>query len=57
MTVGDDSAPFFPEIPSPLAGEGGDKGVNINEVGFILGDAMGKLVANHIGLMVKRVKT
>jgi hypothetical protein len=48
MTVGDDSAPFFPEIPSPLAGEGEDEGVNINEVGFILGDAVGKLVANHI---------
>jgi hypothetical protein len=25
-----------------------DEGVNINEVGFILGDAVGKLVANHI---------
>jgi hypothetical protein len=48
MTVGDDSAPFFPEIPSPLAREGEDKGVNINEVGFILGDAVGKFVANHI---------
>jgi hypothetical protein len=48
MTVGDDSAPFFPEIPSPWAGEGEDEGVNINGVGFILGDAMGKLVANHI---------
>ena len=31
-----------------MAGEGEDKGVNINEVGFILGDAVGKLVANHI---------
>jgi hypothetical protein len=48
MTVGDDSAPFFPEIPSPWAGEGEDEGVNINGVGFILGDAVGKLVANHI---------
>ena|ERR671914_436726 len=48
MTVGDGSAPFFPEIPSPLAREGEDKGVNINEVGFILGDAVGKLVAHHI---------
>jgi hypothetical protein len=35
-------------VASPPAGEGEDEGVNINGVGFILGDAAGKLVANHI---------
>jgi hypothetical protein len=31
-----------------LAREGKDKGVNINEVGFILGDTVGKLMTDHI---------
>ena len=39
---------FSPRSLPPLAGEGEDEGININEVGFILGDAVGKLVAHHI---------
>jgi hypothetical protein len=56
MTVGDDSAPFFPEIPSPLAGEGEDEGVNIMR---LASSSMMPWVSSWpitSSLMVKRVK-